>query len=124
MKKLAFCGLLICCTFYISISQLVAQDVYAGFTFGPALNYINPPKSSTGIFGIGSNRIVMDPILSYSLNAHLSFRSDYVGITMEPGYIKKGGQLGDFNNGMSSQFSFHYIQLPLLLDIHFTSRFY
>lgn len=110
---------------FILRTPLKAQDVYAGFAFGPAYNYINPQISLPGSYNVNSFNVELNPILTYSLNAHLSVQFATFGFTFEPGYIKKGGRSGEFQkNGWSVQYNYHFIQLPLLLDIYVTPRFY
>lgn len=72
------------------------------------------------------------PIVSYNLNGFVSYKSDFfLGISIEPGIIRKGGvQLFDY---MNSQFqpvnhkviaSITSMQLPVLLDFHINDRLY
>lgn len=125
MKTPFIYGLLICCGLFITRNQLTAQDVYAGFAFGPAYQYLNTPHFSLSSYNTNHVNVGLKPVLTFSLNAHLSWQSSKVGLTFEPGYIKKGGRNGDFQkNGWSVQNNYHFIQLPLLFDIYVTPRIY
>lgn len=123
MKKSIIYLFVLCITIFFNVVPSKAQDVHMGFAFGPAYHYINSQNASIGS-SILFNRD-LNPILTYSLNAHISVQTSRFGFTIEPGYIKKGGRSGDFRkNGWSIQYNFHYVQLPLLFDIHINRRFY
>jgi hypothetical protein len=65
-------------------------------------------------------------MLSYSINAFVGYRSSsFWGVSVLPGYIQKGsssesGFAGETTRGRSQ---LHYINLPILVDLHFFNKF-
>jgi len=109
------------------ISSLQSQKISYGVIIGADITnmYLRPVPFS-------NNTGMYSPILSYNLNGFVSYKSNfYLGITVEPGIIRKGGvQLFDYLNSQSQPVTNQVIasitsmQLPILLDFYLNDRLY
>ena len=104
-----------------------AQELKFGLMTG--LN--NTTFRISNVSGNSFSSVTINSAISYHINAVVEFRSDsWWGVTLEPGYIKKGGSLDlTYLKGSAiaySQNSFEYanIQLPVLLNIYLGQKFY
>ncbi len=62
-----------------------------------------------------------DPVIGFNINAIIEYRmANKFGVTMEPGYIRKG-YLKDWGNSVTMKI-FNYLQVPILLDYHVTEK--
>lgn len=110
---------LLCCLPFL---QLHSQTHQIGFLIGAGVT--NPRLSNyseqTGAFTYSS-------LLCYSLNASFNFKSKkHFGLTLEPGYIQKGGILRNDPDNKNDDFSHHirYAQIPILANWYFGKNFF
>jgi hypothetical protein len=103
-----------------------AQEVKYGIMAGPNLVSLSISNAS----GAGFHYENYSGI-TFSVNGVIEFRSDsWWGISLEPGYIKKGGLLDLTYSKDGYRFSSHNsrlysnIELPVLLNIDLNSKFY
>jgi len=109
------------------VSSVQSQNISYGVIAGADITnmYMNPVSLS-------DNKGMYSPILSYNLNGFVSYKSPFfLGISIEPGLIRKGGvQLFDYMNSQSQPVnhkviaSINSIQLPVLLDFYLNDRIY
>lgn len=65
------------------------------------------------------------PMISFNVNGFLGYKgTSLIGISMEPGYIQKGG-VEHFNNGQNTniRFQLDYVQIPISMEIYLTKKF-
>ncbi len=61
------------------------------------------------------------PMISYNLNGYIGYKSSRIwGLSVEPGFIKKGFIFKNEYGNIRSQIN--YIQLPILMDIYLTKK--
>jgi len=107
----------------LSALKLEAQDVKFGYLAGFVLcnaRVINKYEKY-------SDYRVFYPRYSFNLNGNITYRfSKNLGISIEPGFIQKGGIIRfGINHYMSSiKFRLDYIQIPLLINYKLADRFY
>jgi len=97
--------------------SLNAQNLDLGIKsgFGIANIYI------TNLPGTDTNSDLFSPIMSYSLNGTLNYKSKGLwGFSFEPGFIKKGW----FSNINEYKIGLQYFQLPILSDFYLSDKFY
>jgi|WetSurMetagenome_2_1015567.scaffolds.fasta_scaffold00200_13 hypothetical protein len=127
MKKIAF--ILIALSVIGSGSILKAQKFSFGIQSG--LNFSDKQVINKKDFT--DDNKVYSPLLLLNANFTLGFKSkSFWGLTVEPGYIQKGGlrsdvtiQTGDILY-MPQDFKYiaDYIQMPVLIDLYFTKNIY
>ena len=70
------------------------------------------------------NSYLISPILSYSINGTLNYRSKGLwGFSIEPGLIKKGW-ISNKDYHDENKIRLHYLQLPILSDLYLTDNLY
>jgi hypothetical protein len=98
--------------------QLNAQNFHYGFQAG--LVVANSHLLFEPELEHASNS--WDPILSYDINGHVSFRSNgFWGLSTEPGYMQKG-ELQKYNKDDSNddvRIQLNYLQIPVLWQSYF-----
>lgn len=63
------------------------------------------------------------PIAALNLNGFVSFKSsEFWGISVEPGFIQKGGKIKDKTSDF--KYLYNYLQLPILGNLFVSKRFY
>ena len=114
--------------FLMSALQLVGQKMEYGIIGGmdvSAFRMSNTPGEKIG------TSWVYNPVVGFNVNASAEYKNDTWGLSIEPGFIQKGGvQLFDYANFLSrNTINYHvvtrmnYLQLPLLYNIYFTDEF-
>ncbi len=109
--------------FIVGIFFFVTHAVWAqGFSFGVKtgidLVRISAHLNSSDRLGHP------DPAIGFNINAIIEYRmANKFGVTMEPGYIRKGyskalSHSGDADNVVK----LNYLQVPILLDYHVTEK--
>lgn len=72
-----------------------------------------------GFSDLSSNNLLLtqaNPSLSFNINARFSLqKTEVFGITMEPGFIRKGYSFNGYVGNIKIQFN--YVQLPILIDL-------
>jgi len=103
-----------------------AQELKYGIMAGPNLVSMSLSNASGDGFHYDSS-----PDITYNVNGFMELRSDsWWGISLEPGFIRKGGLLDlTYSKGtkkISSQNSRLYsnVELPVLLNIDLNQKFY
>src|SRR5258706_7775859 len=105
----------------LSFLQLNAQTHQIGFLIGAGVT--NPRLSH---FSIQSGSGSYASLLCYSLNASFNFKNKkHLGLSVEPGYIQKGGILRNDPDNKNDDFShhIHYAQIPVLANWNFDDKF-
>lgn len=98
-----------------AFSQNLKLGFVAGFDVANA-QLINRPD------GIGNNQVYY-PMIAYNFNGYVGYKkSDLWGLSIEPGFIQKGGRQKSSNDYI--RFNLNYIQLPILFDYYFVDKFY
>jgi len=108
--------------------QLAGQKMEYGIIGGmdvSALRMSNTPSEKIG------TSWVYNPLIGFNVNASAEYKNDTWGLSIEPGFIQKGGvQLFSYanfqsrytiNNHVATRMN--YLQLPLLYNIYFTDEF-
>ena len=114
--------------FLMSAFQLAGQKMEYGIIGGmdvSAFRMSNTPGEKIG------TSWVYNPVVGFNVNASAEYKNDTWGLSIEPGFIQKGGvQLFDYANFLSrNTINYHvvtrmnYLQLPLLYNIYFTDEF-
>ncbi len=118
MKKLIL--LKITSLLLIFNTSLFAQDFKFGLVGG--LDVAN--SHLTNKSEVNSDSRVYYPMISFNANGYIGYRSTGLwGISLEPGYIKKGGvQQYDEDNDVKCQIS--YLQLPVLADFYLSEKIF
>lgn len=115
------CNLLkLICLFLIFSKSAFGQDFKFGLVGGfDVANSRLTKKQVTG----GDTR-VFHPIFSFNTNAYVGYKSaSFWGISLEPGYIQKGGELKYENDYYDVRVQMNYIQLPILADFYLGEKF-
>lgn len=67
---------------------------------------------------------IFSPILSYSVNGTINYRSKgLLGVTLEPGIIQKGW-FSYKGNANENKITFQYLQLPVLSDFYVSDKLF
>ena len=104
--------------FIVGIFFFVTHAVWAqGFSFGVKtgidLVRISAHLNSSDKLGHP------DPAIGFNINAIIEYRmANKFGVTMEPGYIRKGYR----NDLWNTTVKLNYLQVPILLDYHVTEK--
>jgi hypothetical protein len=113
----------------ISSSVLQAQKFQVGLQTG--LDFSNKHISNKDDFT--DEEKVYSPLTLFNVNAYLGFKSNsFWGLSIEPGFIRKGGQRNDLVLQVGDMlFAYQdvkyisdFIQLPLLVDFYITDNFF
>ena len=99
----------------ISGFKLLAQEFKYGFEAGFDIansHMTNLPKGERLYY----------PMISYNFNGYLGYKiNGLFGASIDPGFIQKGGlQKGNTD----IRFQYNYIQIPILVDLFVTDRFF
>ena len=110
IKKIIIGSLLI--NFIHSPAQKYSYGLQGGFDLAN-LQMTNKPASAKGF-------TTFHPLATFNVNGYFGYRfSRFVGISAEPGFIRKGG-----TQDVHFRFLLNYIQLPVLADIFFTEKLF
>lgn len=97
------------------------------FTFAQSQNFTYGISGGAGISQLQFSQIddlpfySNDPIVGYQISALLDYKfSDSWGISAEPGYARKGGQLGILPGmtNINTKIKLDYVRLPILLSFY------
>jgi hypothetical protein len=67
------------------------------------------------------------PLAAFNINGYVGTKfSNHLGISLEPGFIKKGSVIRNDKDNKSDniKYIFNYIQLPVLADIYLSDKFF
>lgn len=118
MKKMILWKLL----FFILIynSNVLAQKFRFGFVGG--LDIANARLTNKP--DIEFETKVFYPMISLNANGYIGFKSaGFWGISVEPGYIQKGGVVRNVNND-NIRIQLNYLHLPVFADFYFGEKFF
>ena len=106
--------------FLMTLISLNAQNLEFGIKSGVGgaqIHLTDLPDSEV-------NSYLISPILSYSINGTLNYRSKGLwGFSIEPGLIKKGW-ISNKDYHDENKIRLHYLQLPILSDLYLTDNLY
>jgi len=118
MKKLIL--LKLTCFILILNTNLYAQEFKFGLVGGLDLansRLTNKPNIYSRVYY---------PMISFNINGFVGYKSaGFWGISLEPGYIQKGGvqQYNKEDKDDDVRFQMNYLQLPLLVDFYLGKKF-
>lgn len=103
--------------------KLQAQDIRFGFLTGLVGNNANVPDK----IEVYKHYRVFYPLYGFSINGFIEYKiSEKLGITAEPGFIRKGGigfnEVSHYTSDINMKL--HYLQLPILANFYFTDKFF
>lgn len=115
------CNLLkLICLFLIFSKSAFGQDFKFGLVGG--FDVANSRLTKKPVTG-GDTRVFYS-IFSFNTNAYVGYKSaSFWGISLEPGYIQKGGKLKYGNDYYDVRVQMNYIQLPILADFYLGEKF-
>lgn len=105
------------------LSTSLSQNISLGFQGGIGKANIHVTRNTIFL----SEKQIYDPILSYSLNGYIGYRSkSFWGLSLEPGFIKKGGNIVQETSydQPDQKRELNYIQLPVLFDMYITKHLF
>lgn len=114
---------LIILLFLLSSLSLHSQEIKFGALAGIGItnaHVTNKPE-------IAAKSLVYNPMLSYSFNLYVGYKSEGVfGCSAEPGYIQKGGTLtyNEESKDDNVNMKLMYLQFPLLADFFITDKLF
>jgi hypothetical protein len=112
---LALSGLIL-----FSVLNIRAQDFRFGILSGFNITRTNISEYTISNFTYKGD--YLDPMASFNINGYIGYKSrSFWGLSLEPGYIKKGGSNPNNHN---SKFHLNYIEMPILVNFYFLKRFY
>ncbi|MFW5872634.1 MAG: porin family protein [bacterium] len=102
-----------------------SQDFHYGLMAGLNLSKIHSQVPTlVGLTPEEEALYVYDPIITYNVNAFAQLKFlKYFGISVEPGFIIKGGE-NEPEPGLDSKYKINYLQVPVLGEIHPLKWFY
>ncbi len=103
--------------------NLQAQKIKFGFLSGLVITNARVANK----IEIYKDYRVFYPMVSFNLNGYIEYKiSKTCGIAIEPGFIRKGGVVRyGVNHYMSViKLQLNYIQLPILVNLYCTNKFY
>lgn len=99
----------------ITLISLNAQNLEFGIKSGLGIANMH----ITNLSDSESNSDIFSPIISYSINGTLNYKSKgFWGFSIEPGIIKKGWK----PNGSTNKMKLIYLQMPLLSDFYLSKK--
>jgi hypothetical protein len=104
-------------------SNLKAQEFKYGLVGGVDLTNVTCINSSN--FEEFTNPY--SPMISFNINGYLGYKSSgFWGISIEPGFIQKGGlrQHVIQDNNVDVRYQFNYLQIPIYLDLYITKKMF
>jgi hypothetical protein len=64
-----------------------------------------------------------DPMISFNINGYVGYKSSgFMGLSLEPGFIQKGGR--EKYEGDYMRFQLNYLQMPVLADFYLTDKLF
>ena len=111
------------CFLLLLISNLKAQEFKYGLVGGLDVTNITFINSSN--FDNFTNPYC--PMISYNINGYLGYKSSgFWGISIEPGFIQKGGliQYVIQDNIFDVRYQLYYLQIPIYLDLYVTKKMF
>lgn len=129
MNRILICFIQVCLYLVFSGSDMNAQKIQFGLQTGFDISRIQVLDKKD----YSDNEKVYHSFKSLNINGYLSYKTkSFLGVSIEPGYIKKGGIRKDYVFRSSSiifapqdvSYYSNIIQLPVFLDFFVTDRFY
>ena len=105
-----------------TVSGLYDQKFHFGLQAGVIKSNIHVTDNSTNFY----KGPLYKPVTFYNINGYLSLRKNSIwGISVEPGFIKKGATRDPINSYDPYVWknTYSYIQLPVLFDLYFLKNF-
>jgi hypothetical protein len=125
LKKILFIAILAGISYFNINAQKLKYGLIAGFDVAN--------DQVTNKLKFDDSRVYY-PLLSYNFNLYLGYKSSgFLGFSIEPGYIKKGGVRKDvFEHSFSSgtlfqgdiNYHLNYIQVPILVDFYILPKLF
>jgi len=114
---------------FASSSVLQAQEFYVGLQTGMDIStkHISDKDDFT------EEKKLFSPLTLFNVNAYLGFKSNsFWGLSIEPGFIRKGGQRNDLTLQIDDmlfayqdvKYISNFIQFPLMVDFYITDNFF
>jgi hypothetical protein len=103
-----------------SVVNIKAQDFRFGIISGFNITRTNISEYTISNYTYEGD--YLDPMASFNINGVVEYKSaGFWGLSVEPGYIKKGGSLS-YNH--DTKIHLNYIEMPVLVNLYLSENFY